>query len=113
MIQRLHTTERLSKIVKYNGVAYFCGQVGDGDTVAAQTTDCLARVDDLLTQVGSNRENILQAIIWVADIDDVAEMNAVWNAWIPQGHAPARACSEAKLGRAELKVEIIITAACP
>lgn len=112
MIQRFHTTERLSKIVKYNGVAYLCGQVGDGDTVAAQTSDCLNRVDALLEEAGSNRENILRAIIWVADIGDVAEMNEVWNAWIPQGHAPARACSEAKLGRAELKVEIIVTAAC-
>ncbi len=113
MIQRLHTTERLSKIVKHNGVAYFCGQVGDGDTVTAQTTDCLGRIDALLTEAGSNRESILQAIIWVADITDVVEMNEVWNAWIPPGHAPARACGEAKLGRAELKVEIIVTAACP
>jgi len=40
-----------------------------------------------------------------------AEMNAVWNAWVPEGHAPARACGEAKLARDVLKVEIIITAA--
>lgn len=42
---------------------------------------------------------------------DFKAMNAVWDAWIPLGHAPARACGEAKLARAELKVEIIITAA--
>jgi enamine deaminase RidA (YjgF/YER057c/UK114 family) len=39
-------------------------------------------------------------------------MNAVWDNWVPEGHAPARACGEAKLARPELRVEIIVTAAC-
>jgi enamine deaminase RidA (YjgF/YER057c/UK114 family) len=39
-------------------------------------------------------------------------LNVIWNAWVPDGHAPARACGEAKLARAELLVEIIIDAAC-
>lgn len=112
MIERLHTTTKLSKIVRHNGVAYLCGQVGEGATVTEQTLECLARVDRLLEEGGSSRESILQAIIWLADINDVDEMNAVWNAWIPAGHAPARACGEARLARPELKVEIIVTAAC-
>ncbi|MEO1702591.1 MAG: RidA family protein [Pseudomonadota bacterium] len=112
MIERMHTATKLSKIVKHNGVAYLCGQVGEGATVTDQTQECLARVDRLLEEAGSSRKSILQAIIWLADINDVAEMNAVWNKWIPAGFAPARACGEAKLGRPELKVEIIITAAC-
>jgi enamine deaminase RidA (YjgF/YER057c/UK114 family) len=40
-----------------------------------------------------------------------AGLNEVWNAWVPDGHAPARACGEAKLARNELMVEIIIDAA--
>ena len=32
-------------------------------------------------------------------------------AWIPQGHAPARACVEARLARPELLVEVSIIAA--
>lgn len=111
MITRMQTGQRMSKIVIHNGVAYLCGQVGAGDTVAAQTEDCLARVEALLTEAGSDREHILQAIIWLADMADFAEMNAVWDAWVPHGHAPARACGEAKLARDALKVEIIITAA--
>jgi len=112
MIERMETATRMSKIVKHNGTVYLCGQVGSGDTVTEQTQDCLSRVDALLKQAGSSKEDILQAIIWVADIDDFAEMNAVWDAWVPEGHAPARACGEAKLARKELKVEIIVTAAC-
>ena len=42
---------------------------------------------------------------------DFAAMNEVWDAWVPEGHAPARACGEARLARDDLKVEIIVTAA--
>ncbi len=112
MIERIHTGQRMSKIVKHNGTVYLCGQVGAGDTVAEQTRDCLSRVDALLAEAGTSKENILQAIVWVADMADFAEMNAVWDAWVPEGHAPARACGEARLARSELKVEVIVTAAC-
>lgn len=111
MIERQEIGQRMSKIVKHNGTVYLCGQVGSGDSVTEQTQDCLARVDALLTQAGSSRDQILQAIIWLADMADFAEMNAVWDAWVPQGHTPARACGEAKLARPELKVEVIVTAA--
>jgi enamine deaminase RidA (YjgF/YER057c/UK114 family) len=110
-ITRIETGARMSKIVKHNGVAYLCGQVGAGETVADQTRDCLSRVEALLGMAGSSNEQILQAIVWLADMDDFAEMNAVWDAWVPAGAAPARACGEAKLARPELKVEIIVTAA--
>ncbi|MCB9946671.1 MAG: RidA family protein [Rhodospirillaceae bacterium] len=112
MIERIETGTRMSKIVKHNGTVYLCGQVGDGATVGEQTRDCLARVDALLEQAGSSRDRILQAIIWLADMADFADMNAVWDAWVPEGQAPARACGEARLARPDLKVEIIVTAAC-
>lgn len=112
MIERIGTGQRMSRIVKHNGVAYLCGQVGEGATVAEQTADCLSRVDALLEQAGSSRTQILQAIIWLADMQDFAEMNGVWDAWVPEGHAPARACGEARLARDALRVEIIVTAAC-
>ena len=112
MIERLHVGQRMSQIVKHNGLAYLCGQVGEGDSVTEQTRDCLARVDRLLEEAGSGRERMLQVIIWLADMSDYDEMNAVWDAWVPAGHAPARACGEAKLAGPEWRVEIIVTAAC-
>lgn len=111
MIERFETGPRMSKIVRHNGVVYLCGQVGAGATVTEQTRDCLSRIDALLGQAGSSRSHILQAIVWLADMADFAEMNAVWDAWVPQGDAPARACGESRLARDDLKVEIIITAA--
>ena len=40
-----------------------------------------------------------------------ADMNAVWDAWVPEGYAPARACVEAKMARDALLVEISVVAA--
>ena len=113
MIERMQTTQRMSQIVKHNGIVYLSGQVGQpGTSVKEQTLHCLAQIEILLAEAGTQKEHILQAIIWLADMADFAEMNEVWDAWMRKGHAPARACGEAKLARPELKVEIIITAAC-
>lgn len=110
-IERQDTNERSSKIVKHNGVVYLTGQVGDGDTIAEQAEDCLGRVDALLEEAGSSREQMLRATVWLSDMAYFADFNTIWNAWVPSGHAPARACGEVKLAREILKVEIIVTAA--
>ena len=101
----------MSKIVKYNGLIYLCGQVGAGENITEQTTDMLSRVDALLAEAGTNKSNILQAIIWVSDMANFEKMNAIWDAWIDPENPPARACGEAKLARESLLVEVIITAA--
>ena len=110
MIERIGTTARASKIVKHRGIAYLSGQVAEGKTIEVQTQACLKKIDALLIEAGSNRKNILRATIWLSDMAYFAGLNEVWNAWIPEGHAPARACGEAKLARNELMVEIIIDA---
>jgi enamine deaminase RidA (YjgF/YER057c/UK114 family) len=69
------------------------------------------KVDALLSQAGSDRKQILSATIYVKDMRYFAEMNAVWDAWVPEGHAPARACVAAKMAREALLVEISVVAA--
>jgi enamine deaminase RidA (YjgF/YER057c/UK114 family) len=109
----METTERMSKIVIHNDTVYLGGQVADnGDAaIGPQTENMLAKVDALLDQVGSNREQILSATVYVRDMKDFAGMNAVWDRWVPKGHAPARACVEARLARPDLLVEVSIIAA--
>ena len=111
MIERKHTNARMSKIVTHNGTVYLCGQVGSGADVVAQTRDCLSRVDALLQEAGSSKEHILQAVVWLAHMSDFDAMNEVWDAWVPDGQAPARACGEARLAGSDLLVEVIVTAA--
>jgi enamine deaminase RidA (YjgF/YER057c/UK114 family) len=111
-IERHHSNHRMSQSVTHNGTVYLAGQVGTaGASVAKQTQDCLDQIDALLAEVGSDKTRILQTVIWLADMADFAEMNSVWDAWVPQGHTPARACGEAKLAKPEFTVEIIVTAA--
>lgn len=111
-ITRSHTGQRMSQIVTHGDTIYLAGQVGTaGASVAQQTQDCLDKIDALLAEAGSDKTRILQTVIWLADMKDFAEMNAVWDAWMPEGHAPARACGEAKLAREDFLVELIVTAA--
>ena len=111
-ITRFETGKRMSAAVIHNGTIYLAGQVGNpGESVAAQTATILAEIDRLLALAGSDKTRILSAQIWLADIASFAEMNAVWDAWVPAGHCPARATGEAKLATSEYKVEIIVTAA--
>ena len=86
-------------------------QVAEGETIQKQVQICLNDIDALLKQTGSSRENMLRVTIWQADMRDFDGLNAVWNAWVPAGHAPARASGKAKLARPELKVEFIVDAA--
>ena len=111
MIERIESGARSSKIVKHNGVVYLTGQVAEGDTIQEQVPTCLDNIDALLIKAGSSREQMLRVTVWLADMDDFAGLNEVWNAWVPTGHAPARACVNAKLARDVLKVEFMVDAA--
>jgi enamine deaminase RidA (YjgF/YER057c/UK114 family) len=111
-ITRLHTNQRMSKTVIHNNTVYLCGQVGERNTtVKEQTIEALARVERLLNEAGSDKDHILQTIVWLSDMADFAEMNEVWDGWFNPGMQPARACGEAKLAHPSLKVELIVTAA--
>ncbi|NET74089.1 MAG: RidA family protein [Sphaerospermopsis sp. SIO1G2] len=113
-INRQNTNARMSQIVTHNGTVYLAGQVAADFTadVQEQTRTTLAKIDDLLTQVGSDKEHLLSAIIYLRDIDNhFALMNEVWEAWVPSGHAPARACVQANMARPSILVEISIVAA--
>lgn len=111
-IRRIGVGPRMSQAVIHGSTVYLAGQVGKpGGSVAQQTQDVLNEIDRLLAEVGTDKTKILQAIIWLADMKDFAEMNSVWDKWVPQGDTPARATGEAKLATPEYLVEIIVTAA--
>ncbi|WP_444995191.1 RidA family protein [Aliikangiella sp. IMCC44359] len=113
MIERIETATRMSRIVKHNGTIYLCGQVckDSEQGITEQTTTMLEKVEELLDKSGSDKAHILSATIYIKDMQYFAEMNAVWDAWVPEGHAPARACVEAKMAREALLVEISVIAA--
>jgi len=113
-IERVQTNQRMSQIVKHGGLVYLAGQVASGApgaSVREQTRDILARIDGLLAQAGTDKGRILTGTIWLTDIGTFDEMNAVWDAWLPEGCAPVRACVEARLAAPQYTVEVMVTAA--
>jgi len=71
----------------------------------------LAMVDRLLAEAHTDNAHILMAQIFLADMADFAGMNEVWDDWVAPGDAPPRATVQARLGKPEWKIEIVVTAA--
>ena len=111
-LQRINTNERLSGAVTFNELVFLSGQVpGDGQDVATQTREVLARIDALLAQACSDKDHLLNATIYLKDIDSgFAPMNEVWSAWLSPGMAPTRTTLQAQLARPSVLVEISVIA---
>ena len=113
-IKRIDKGARMSQAVVHGDTVYTAGQVAQnapGGSVTEQTKDILAAIDRLLGEAGTDKSKLLTASIWLADIGDFAEMNAVWDAWVSPGDTPCRACVESKLASPKFTVEIMVTAA--
>lgn len=111
-IQRLHSGPRMSQAVIHGDTIYLAGQVAlPGERIERQTEAVLAQIDALLAEAGSDKSHILSATIWLADMNDFASMNVVWDKWVALEAAPARATGEAKLATPQYLVEIIVVAA--
>lgn len=54
---------------------------------------------------------MLSAQIYLSRIATYTEMNAEWDAWVPEGHSPARATFESKLPLSGTSVMIVCVAA--
>lgn len=111
-IERFGTTRRFSDAVVHKGIAYIVEVPTNLDAgITAQTENLLAGVERLLQQAGSDKTRLLQATIYLADMADYDAMNLVWDAWLPAGTAPVRACVEARLANPRYRIEIVLTAA--
>jgi len=113
-IQRFDTGPRMSKAVVHGNTVYLAGLVADtpkGKSTTEQTKDILAQIDGFLAKAGTDKSKILTANIWITDMANFPEMNAVWDAWVSPGNTPARATVEAKLATPDYKVEIMVVAA--
>ena len=112
-ITRHHTNQRMSQIVVHGDTVYLAGQVADDANadITLQTQQVLQKIDALLAEAGSDNSKILSAQIWLTSMGHFAQMNEVWDAWVPEGHAPGRACIESRLASPDLLVEIGIIAA--
>jgi enamine deaminase RidA (YjgF/YER057c/UK114 family) len=113
-VERQEVGPRMSKVVVHGNTVYLAGIVADnpkGKSVKEQTQDILRQIDVFLAKAGTDKSKLLSANIWVTDMANFAQMNAVWDAWVAPGNTPARATVEARLAAPDYQVEIMVVAA--
>jgi enamine deaminase RidA (YjgF/YER057c/UK114 family) len=113
-IQRLGVTPLYADIVTHRGVLYAvevpASETGD---IRSQSRELLASLEARLAFGGSCKERLLMVTVYLTDMADYDDMNAEWEAWLPAGAAPCRACVQvAGLARPGWRVEMAATAAC-
>lgn len=111
-IERHGTTRRYSDVVAHGHTVYLVEVPTSLEAdIRTQTREVLASIEQLLSKAGSDPGRLLMATIYLKDMADYNVMNEVWDAWVPEGTAPARACVQAQLAHPDFKVEMVITAA--
>ncbi|WP_117190318.1 RidA family protein [Rhizobium terrae] len=115
IIEHFGVGKRGSLAVVHQGTGYFaCTPQApyDGSLGAAgQTRQLLAKAEARLAEIGSAKEGLIFCAIMLANMDDYATVNEVWDEWVSGIAPPARACFEARLASPDLKVEMIMVSA--
>lgn len=110
-IERHGVTRRWSDLVVHNSAAHFVEIADDpSQDVRGQVRQILDQIDSRLALAGSDRKRLLNVLIYVTDLQNTPILNELWDDWVPEGHAPVRACVQVVLGKGYL-VEMVITAA--
>lgn len=100
-----------------NGRVYVSGQgpvdpeTGDiiSETVSEQTAQTLENIGAILDAAGTSFENILQANVYVTDMDNYEEVNEVYAEYMSEPY-PARAAMEISRLPIDIEVEIEVIA---
>jgi 2-iminobutanoate/2-iminopropanoate deaminase len=90
------STLPFSQGVRAGNLLFVAGQVGSGEGVAEQTRTALDRVRTVLAEAGGDLTNVVSATVFLADLDDFAAYNEVWETEFGD-HRPARATVRAQL----------------
>jgi enamine deaminase RidA (YjgF/YER057c/UK114 family) len=113
-IQRFETGPRMSQVVVHGDTVYLAGIVAHnsaGESVTKQTQEVLSIIDSHLAKAGTDKSKLLSTTIYITDMKNFAEMNAVWDGWVSPGNTPARATVEVNLAGPKYGVEIMVIAA--
>jgi enamine deaminase RidA (YjgF/YER057c/UK114 family) len=110
-IQRIHPAAQWSDAVVHNGVAYFVEVPESGSDITSQAQAVFTQAERTLALAGSDKSRLLIATIYIKHMSDRAAFNAAWQAWLPEGCAPARVCVSAEMASPDYLLEIAFTAA--
>ncbi|GFE63722.1 Rid family hydrolase [Litoreibacter roseus] len=94
-----------------NGLVYAVAtDPQNADGILAQTKNALDELRRILEKAGSGKPGLLQATVYLNNITQKSEMDAIWIDWIgPEKNWPQRACVGVDLDKGCL-IEIVVTA---
>ena len=110
-IIRLRPQPQWSDAVIHQQTAYFVEVPECGTDITSQTQALLAQAERTLADVGSSKAHLLMATIYIKHMSDRAALNAAWQAWLPEGCAPARVCVSAEMASPDYLLEVAFVAA--
>ena len=90
---------------------FLSGVIGSGDDKETKFRDTFEKIKGVLEENGLSLENVVNATVYLEDIDDRPKhLNPLWREYFP-GIPPTRTCVEA--GLAGGQIEITVIAAIP
>jgi 2-iminobutanoate/2-iminopropanoate deaminase len=104
-------TPIMHRAVEANGLVFVGGTIADDTTVSMgeQTRNILGKIAGYLREAGSDTTKVVSASIFVTDLSQKKEMDAVWTEFFGE-NLPARATvGVADLGGSAL-IEVVVTA---
>lgn len=110
-IQRINPATQWSDAVVHNGTAYFVEVPESGTDIISQSQAVFAQAERTLALAGSDKSRLLIATIYLKHMSDRSAFTAAWQAWLPEGCAPARVCVSAEMASPDYLLEIAFTAA--
>jgi enamine deaminase RidA (YjgF/YER057c/UK114 family) len=111
-IKRINPSPRWSDATVFNNTAYFVEVAEDEKAdIRGQVRQVLAQAEDSLTTVNSDKSRIISVTIYITDFANFDILNQEWEAWLPTGCAPSRACVKAELADPAYLLEIAFVAA--
>ncbi|MCE9678140.1 RidA family protein [Shewanella sp. AS1] len=111
-ITRINPTPRWSDATVFNGIGHFV-EIADNTCadLEGQIKQVLQQAEKTLAKINSSHSRLLSATIYLTDFSHLSLFNEYWDAWLPQGCAPSRACVKAELADPDYLVEIAFVAA--
>ncbi|WP_019505812.1 RidA family protein [Pleurocapsa sp. PCC 7319] len=79
--------------------------VGESD-ITAQTKQVMTNIEAILTEAGTNWDNVVKTSVFLSDLANFASMNQVYAQYFAEDTAPARACVEVSRLPKDVLVEI-------
>jgi 2-iminobutanoate/2-iminopropanoate deaminase len=102
-----------SQAIKAGGMVFCSGQIpidattGEfiSDVVSEQTEQVLKNLSEVLKAAGTSLDNVVKTTVFLADMNDFAEMNEVYSRYFSE-NKPARATVQAARLPRDARVEI-------